>query len=294
MRLLNPMEATTRPFPSATAVGGYEAFVADGRLTLALETVSGQPPGCAAEAALRLALAEPLLAALEAWCGLGASGGAAPDWQWRTEPAEPPVRGATLRWAGAGVGARLTLPWALLRRLPPPPLQSALQAGSWSPVAAHLVLAVLVPVAEERAALEPGGAVLLPASFEPDWLARLRAADEDTPGGTWVVLDPVAGVAATCAAGEDPTRLLADARPPDDAVCWELRCSLPEPVAPDLLLGWRDEPLPVGLAQRVALWQVDPTEAEAQCVAQGRLMPWGEGRALWVDAVHGERPVDIV
>lgn len=291
MRLLNPMEATTRPFPSATAVGGYEAFVAEGRLTLALETVSGQPPGCAAEAAQRLALAEPLLAALEAWCGLGAGGAQAPDWQWRTEPAEPPVRGATLRWAGVGVGARLTLPWALLRRLPPPP-HPVLQLGPWLPVAAELVLAALVPAAEERAALEPGGAVLLPASFELDWIARLRAADEDASGGSWVVLDPVAGVAATCAAGDGPARLLADARPPDDAVRWELRCSLPEPVAPDLLLGWRDEPLPVGLAQQVALWQVDLTEAAAECLARGRLMPWGEGRALWIDAVQGERPVD--
>lgn len=292
MRLLNPMEATTRPFPSATAVGAYDAFVTEGRLTLTLETVSGQPPACAAEAALRLALVEPLLAALEAWCGRGAGGAQAPEWQWRTEPAEPPVRGATLRWAGVGVGARLTLPWALLRRLPPPPPHSVLQAGPWSPVAAELVLAALVPAAEERAALEPGGAVLLPASFEPDWLARLRAADEDARGGTWVVLDPVAGVAATCAAGEDSATSLAGGQPP--GVVWELRCSLPEPVALDLLLGWRDEPLPVSLAQRVALWQVGPTGAPAQCLAEGRLMPWGEGRALWIDAVQGERPVDIV
>jgi hypothetical protein len=291
MRLLNPMEATTRPFPSATAVGAYDAFVAEGRLTLALETVSDQPPGCAAEAALRLALAEPLLAAIEAWCGQGSHSAEAPEWQWRTGPAETPGHGATLRWAGVGVGARLTLPWALLRRLPPPLSHRVLQQAQWSPVAAELVLAALVPTDEERAALEPGGAVLLPASFEPDWLARLRAADEDGPGGSWV-LDPVAGVAATCAASEDSATVHAGAQPP--GVVWELRCVLPESVAPELMLGWRDEPLPVGLAQRVGLWQVGPTGAAAQCLAQGRLMPWGEGRALWIDAVQGERPVDIV
>jgi hypothetical protein len=120
----------------------------------------------------------------------------------------------------------------------------------------------------------------------------LRAVDEDSTGGSWVVLDPVAGVAATCASAEG-LALVPGARQPG-ALCWALRCALPEPVAPELVLGWHDEPLPIDLARRVTLWQIDPDETSAECLAQGRLMPWGEGRALWIDAVRGEHPIDIV
>lgn len=277
MRLLNPMEAALRPIPMA-APGGYEAPAAEGTLRLVLETVSGQPPACAAEAAVRLAQAEPLLAAVEAWCGR------AFEWSWAGS-GEAPTGGATARWAGAGVGACLTLPWALLRQLSPPPWPLAHQL-QWLPVAAELVLAVLSPAPEEQQALEPGGAVLLPASFEPDWFACLQAEGEGAAGGLRVLLDMSAGALRPC-----PASAAVGAEPPPKA--WALSCAWPEPLPPEQLLGWRDEPLPIDLTRRVALWQ-HAAGVPAVCRAQGRLLPWGEGRALWIESVQGERSVDPV
>jgi hypothetical protein len=273
------MEAATRPVAPPDGTGAYEAPTAEGPLRMALETVSGQAPVCAAEAAVRLSQAEPLLGALETW--LTEAGLAAPEWAWRAGPASLPPGAAWARWAGVGVGVRLGLPWALLRRLPPPPPAVALQ---WSAVTAEWVLATLMLGEAERAALEPGGALLLPASFQPEWWARLRAADEPAPGGLLVVLDPPGGAARLCLAVDDTAALCAN--PPLEGERWEVRAPLAAPLTPELLLGWRDEPLPLNLDQALSLWRVVPGSAPA-CWSRGRLLPWGEGHALALDAVAG-------
>jgi hypothetical protein len=228
---------------------------------------------------VRLAQAEPLLGALEAW--LAGAGLAAPEWTWRAGPAGWPPGNAVARWAGAGVGARLGLPWALLRRLPPPAPALALQ---WSTVAAEWVLATLVLGDAEREALEPGGALLLPASFQPEWWARLRATDEPAPGGLVVVLDPPAGAARLCLGFGDSAAL--SGHRPMEGEHWEVRGPLVSPLAAELLLGWRDEPLPLDLDQPLSLWRMVPGSAPACCGA-GQLLPWGEGHALALDAAAG-------
>lgn len=262
--------------------GAYEAPTADGPLRLALETVSGQPPGCAAEAALRLALAEPLLAALEDWLAMAAPPMPAPEWTWCAGPAGPSDSAAVARWAGVGVGARLALPWALLRRLPAPPAALAARL-QWTPVAAEWVLATLALSEAEREALEPGGALLLVPSFEPDWCARLRAVGEPAPGGLPALLDVAGGAACPCPGAEEA------AAPTSEDERWELRSPLSAPLAPELLLGWRDEPLPLELAQPLLLWRLPPGQAALPWAA-GRLIPWGEGQALALDTVNGLSP----
>jgi hypothetical protein len=282
MKLLEPIEA-----PLGIR-GVYEASTDHGDLRLELETVSAAAPACAAEAALRLALAEPLLQALEEWLEALPGSAGPPDWQWQGAPGQGPAGGAVARWAGPGVGASLGLPWSLLRRLPPPPDALAREL-LWLPVEAELVLATLTLPPEEEAALEPGGALLLPASFEPDWIACLRAADERT-GGLLVVVDPAGTAVRQCIGAQEPgVASAADLPEPD---CLSLRCALPQALAPELLLGWRDEAIAVDLGRPVDLACPPPGATLAGPApeirrAQGRLMPWGEGRALWIEAVGG-------
>ncbi len=282
MKLVEPIEA-----PLGVR-GVYAASTGHGELRLELETVSAAAPACAAEAALRLALAEPLLQALEEWLETLPGSVEPPDWQWQAAPARDPSPGATARWAGAGVGASLSLPWTLLRRLPPPP--DALASGLlWLPVQAEVVLATLTLPPQEEAALEPGGALLLPASFEPDWIACLRAADE-RPGGLLVVVDPAGTAVRQCIGAGEPGGV-----PPadfPDADRWSVRCALPEPLAAELLLGWRDEAIAVDPGWPVELACPSPGAslggpAPEVGRARGRLMPWGEGRALWIESVGG-------
>lgn len=256
MRLLPAMDATTPPAlpPTPVGAGAYAAVMPEGTLGLALETVSGQPPAGAAEAAVRLAQAEPLLAGLELWLAQAPRPAAPPEWVWCATPVAPPSGAALARWAGVGVGARLALPWALLRRLPAPPPALGLQ---WSPVAAEQVLATLELSAADRAALEPGGALLLPGSFASGAAAGLRAADEPAP----------------------------DAGPGGEH--WEVRRAVSAPLSPEHLLGWRqDEPLPPNGDAPLTLWRLVAGEPPAPW-ARGRCVPWGEGHALLLDEIAG-------
>ncbi len=111
-------------------------------------------PPCAAEAAVALDLAGELLDALEAH-GLAP----AAAWQWNSQPGLP-ASGARALWQGRGAQALLTLPWAALRQLAEAPVLPGLQ---WLPAPAECLLAQWRFSDEERAAIEPGGLVLLDA-----------------------------------------------------------------------------------------------------------------------------------
>lgn len=114
---------------------------------------SGAAP-CAAEAAVVLDLAGDLLDALAA-TGLTPSA----DWQWAVQPGLP-TSGARALWQGPGAQALLTLPWGLLRACAHSPAVAGLQ---WQAAPAECLLAQWRFTDDERAALEPGGALLLDA-----------------------------------------------------------------------------------------------------------------------------------
>lgn len=297
MSLRDPLEASAGP---GAAIGGraYEAHLGGGeRIGLVLEAPGGEPPvGCAAEAAGQMARVEPLLALLEAWLAPAAEAPQELDWQWPANLAEAPSAGAKARWAGPGIAAELTLPWPLLRRLAPPPEPLARQL-QWRPVAATLVLATVTLSPQERAALEPGGALLLPASFEPDWIARLRAVEEPGPGGLAVrlslSLSSSSSAVRQCLAADDLPAAGASGGDPPGREGWELRNPLPAPLAPELLLGWRDEPVQVDFGRPVGLWCPIPGatasgRAPEALRAEGRLVPWGEGHAMCIESVGGD------
>ena len=237
----------------------FEAETPFGPLWLDIEAAG---PACAAEAARRLGDVEPLLSVLDTWLD------AALDWQWRAVDAfaRPPGL-AVAHWAGGGLAARVALPWRLLRNRPSP--------GSslvWEAAPTRCVLATLELARGEEAMLEPGGVVLLPASFEPEWVVLLRAEGE-APGEGRVV---------TLAQPEHPTWGL----PSVDQLpkgTWEVRCALSAPLASEVLAGYRelDTAIRPDLKAGLQLWHVPPGEPPRRR-ASGKLLPWGQGHALWL------------
>lgn len=135
----------------AAAPWQYRAGPASLRITAAKALPMPAAP-CAAEAAVALDLAGELLDALER-AGLARDA----DWQWTPQTAIAPS-GARGVWQAEGVQVLLTLPWAALRALARAPSLPGLQ---WQPAPAECLLAQWRLTEAERAALEPGGALLI-------------------------------------------------------------------------------------------------------------------------------------
>jgi hypothetical protein len=268
----------------------FEALTPSGQVRLAFEGAAA--PRCAAEAALQLVRAEPLLAHLDGWLA-GAGDGL--DWRWspRTDAgADAWASGvATARWLAEGscdTPVCLGLPWALLRQRGEPPAAPA-AVLAWAPAAAVCVLAEVSLTLEELAALEPGGALLLRASFEPHWIGRLRADHEPRGQGLaieWV--DPER---------PQPCRGSADAASGRTPAAWaaaglEVRRAVTAPMAPAVLAGWASAgwalagagPQLPALQPEVGLWLCQ--RGVETCLAQGRLVPWGRGRAMLIDGLR--------
>jgi len=143
-----------------------------------------------------------------------------------------------------------------------------------------------LPLDESSARLlEPGGAVVLPASLQPHWRGALRAAGEggDEAGGVALDLDaPCAPRVLACAAA-------AVLGAPSDDTC-EVRLDAPAGIDVDALAGWRDGPLGE-LGSRASLWRRGGAQRPAQRLAHGSLMRWGDGWALALEAVDGEASI---
>ena len=256
----------------------FEAPCAYGCVRLCVD-LSGESAHHAAEAALALARAEPLLAALDDWIGVDLA------WRWVGAP-PPPAPGvmAAVRWRGPGAECGLTAPWALLRALPAPEAALA-ERLDWPLVPALITLAQLWLGLDELAAVEPGGAVLLPASLQPPWVGWLRATEEGAGGVAIDLSTPwrprLAGQAA----------LAADAPADPDRIACELRLDLPLGVSGLRLAGWRREGDAGELVHlsaaglRATLWRCASPRHAAHAIAAGTLMPWGDGWALAVETM---------
>ncbi|HSB23442.1 MAG TPA: hypothetical protein VLE94_10075 [Burkholderiaceae bacterium] len=228
----------------------------------------------AAAAAVALQQSGPLLDSLDDWTALEL------DWRWTAVPqAADAGSHVVVRWPAeetSPITAHLVLPWSLVRHLPAP--TGILADGvHWEPAQATVVVARLALGSDEFAALEPGGAVVLPDSMRPDWRGVLRAAGEPSEAGAPLVLAPPHApqvVPRERAAGPFASE--------SGTIDCEVRLDATPRIAVDRLAGW--SPGDLGdLGARASLWRCDG--APRRC-ARGILMPWGDGWALAIDGVQ--------
>lgn len=241
----------------------------------------------AAEAAVVLQRCEALLQGLDDWVGEEV------PWRWNTVPALRVASGTeTNAWwrpgadadeAASDVYCRIVFSWAWLRGRSAP---AGVWTGRlhWPAVPAVLVIARLQIPTDELAWLEPGGAVVLPASLKPGWHGVLRAADEPA----------LAGVPVTLSTALEPRLVKLEAQAADAAattneaggfLC-EVRLDVARALPGDHLAGWCDD-VPVETGPLATLWCCATTSEPARCLAVGRPMPWGEGWALAIESLAG-------
>lgn len=260
----------------------FEAASLHGPLRLWIGGAAAQAAH-AAGAAIELQRCDELLDALDDWSDDGL------DWRWMPTPAGG-LAGDTHALVGwRDAPCRLLLPWRWLRSLPAPP--DALAAAlHWPAVDAVLAVARLRLAADELAQLEPGGALLLPPSLQPGWQGMLRGADEPCGAGVAVELGApgaprvvAAGATAGSPTGFDDDDVGADAGTP----C-EVRLTARQALPADRLAGWHGGALP-GFGPGAALWRSAADGRPEHCLATGCLIPWGDGRALRLEIVCGDR-----
>ena len=272
LRPIAPRPRSTDASPLSGA--WFEAKTPAGSLRL---YASGTPRH-ACDAAVALARCETLLDALDAWLGI------ALDWRWIAAPASVTSTASHARahWRSEEApkgkkdqGCRLELPWAMLRALPAPDDSLAHQL-QWADVPVVLAIAHLAIERNEIALLEPGGAVILPASMQAQWHGVLRAVDETSGSAS--------GVPVALTSPWSPRRVKsapAEARTASaaDRVACEVRLAIPHAMASDRLAGWFEGELGE-VSPRAGLWRCATEREPATCLATGELMPWGDGWAL--------------
>jgi hypothetical protein len=260
------------PDPVLQDAAWFEAVSPFGPLSLCVQ--NGGLVRHAAAAAVALQQSGPMLDALDDWTALEL------DWRWTTVPqAADAGSHVVARWPDeetAPVAAHLVLPWSLVRHLPAPTGILA-DAVRWEPAQATVVVSRLALGGNEFAALEPGGAVVLPDSMRADWRGVLRAAGEPLDAGSPLVLAPPQAPqvvprerAAATLAGEP------------GAIACEVRLDATPRIAVDRLAGWAPGDLG-DLGAHASLWRCD---GAARRCARGTLMPWGDGWALAIDTVQ--------
>jgi hypothetical protein len=181
----------------------------------------------------------------------------------------------------------LELPWALLRGLEPPPEALARQL-QWPDVSAAVVLSRLRVDEEALRTLEPGGAVILPESMRPDWHGVLRATNEPAAADVGVALDlssPCSPRLVDGPARQAAASAIAAPSEADPAIVCEVRLGTTRVLGAECLAGWRGGELGEQGPQ-ASLWHCAGAHDSPRCLASGRLMPWGDGWALALDAVR--------
>ena len=235
-------------------------------LTLARDADAGGPAS-GAEQVLRLAQAEPLIAAVEQWLQSA----------WDPAPVAAAGVGAVYQAvvrdpALAPPGTRLHVPLGAL--LVPPPAALRAPALAWSMHAAQLVLGS-VPL-DDLPPLQAGSLLWLPASFGAAWAVQLVDPARRLPPCP-ALLDLQAQRVSVAAAGAGA---LSDEDAADEPrVLLQRRLELPL----DHWLGW-------GLAEAPFHWPVpQPWSAELRVGdavhAHGALLPVGAGCGLLVESL---------
>ncbi len=238
----------------------------------------------AADAAIVLGEAEELLAALDAWAG------GPLDWRWSPAPKPMPPAGAAACVHWRGPAHQIVCPWAWLRALPPPEVALAGIARQlhWPAVDTVLGIARLCLGDDDWQQLEPGGAVLLPPSLMPGWQGALRSAGEPALDGAGVAVDLRSPAAPRLVPGRAAAAAPGTAGGSPGRWC-EVRLVLPHPLGGASLAGWCDDVLDTADLQ-AGLWSCAGEGRPEHCLAEGRLIPWGDGWALALATVRLEPP----
>jgi hypothetical protein len=282
-------QAARESAPALDSGTWFEAATPFGALRLCVFT--GQGARHAADAALSLERCEVLLAGLHAWTGI------ALDWQWCAKaPRRPSGSHAAACWepgpAPDGDGppreliCLLSLPWALLRASPPPPEPLAAHLR-WPSVPALLAVAQLQLADEDLALIEPGGALILPASLHASWAGCLRTVDEPSGAGVPVVMASADGARLGRGAEAEAAPARKDDVFAEERVPCEVRLAIAHTLPGDCFTGWRDGQALEDLGPRATLWSCASERGPAQQIAAGRLMPWGDGWALAFESLGG-------
>lgn len=245
-----------------------------GELRLVLPDAGADGRAATLQAAAALEAAEPRLQGLEDWLGRGLAPRPLLD-----ESGQPrrrsavPAAAAWACWKEAGAGTmHLALPLARLREWPAPP--AVLQ---WQPIDCAWTLGSLEPDEDDRAALGPGAAVVLPLWPSGGWRGRLHALQEPA-------------VHALVETQWDARRARVLGPAVDERLAaLQLECVAlaPLPVPADCLAGWRDDPFELPLrAPPVALQA--RRGGEAVRVGGGVLLPWFDTCALHLDQLDND------
>lgn len=263
--------------PCATPLGTwFEAPTPFGPMRLCAGAAEA-PARHAADAAITLHECEALLA------GLDASAGQALAWRWTPVAPAGQALAAQARAHWREPPCQLFAPWTWWRSLPAP-AESWRRQLQWPQVPVVLSIARLRLSDADLAQLEPGGAIMLPASQQPAWQGLLRRADESMLGG--VPVDLASPLAPALAPDGRLAGVLAAFG--DAGVPCEVRLAIAPTMAGERLAGWSAEGLgPAGPA--ASLWRCPGEHGPARCLAEGALMPWGDGWAMALQTVTLER-----
>ncbi len=236
-------------------------------------------------AALRLGRAEALIRQLEDWLGVPLD----------LEPgAMPPPRDDHLRvtWTppGSDTGAAVKkavmhLPLDALAHLAAPPAALA-AAMRWAALPCEVMVSNALVPHRQLALLEPGGLMLVPASFEPFWRCQARlcahpalafSAELDA-GQQRLIFEPYASNTA-----HQPAAHPAAETPAADAELVDIVLRQRLPIAVDRLTGWAEQPL-FELGRTLAAFEVEISSPRG-VLAHGDLMPVGNGYGVFVRAI---------
>ncbi len=249
--------------------------------------VHASRPGMgAAHAAIALDHFDPWLEAFDLWFGQPL------DWRWQRETPLPAITTARADCVPAGQPAtaeapQLVVPWALLRRLAPPPAPLA-DHLRWHDVQSVLTLSRMTLTSDELSDLEPRGAVVLADSMQPDWHGSLRLAAEPEGAGLAIDLsDPLRPrLAIPPGAAPDaatrPVATVAHTSAAESPNC-EIRLAAPAPLPVALLAGWAADPTVPAGSGRTELWFAPDPAMPLRRLAVGQLIPWGHGWAMLLD-----------
>lgn len=264
-----------------------------GRMALGLpvgDFAAGDTPEAPTDAvthALLLALADPLLTALEDW------------WHTPLDPA-PRALSATVIDAPdlqlqvvdanlAPVGTRLVLPTPPVSAAP---TQLCHPQVIWPPIECEVDIDCL-PL-DLLGALRPGGLVLLPRSLQQPWRVQVRSLSGGVKAQATFEPRSTSVRLATCASPHAGGHTNAVSGPPGCTSAMPVRITLEPRVQwpQDMLQGWcPPEHCTPGLVPHLtaSLW------LDTHRCARGRLIPAGQGYGLWLKEVSLPRvAIDIL
>ncbi|MCF6211504.1 MAG: hypothetical protein L3K24_12740 [Gammaproteobacteria bacterium] len=284
-----PMHGRQAPPSPDVLLDGFYAETPLGRVAFGIRSDDDETAQAVTDPCLRAALclgrAEALIRQLEDWLGVPLD----------LEPgAMTPPRDDQLKvtWTppdseteAAVKKAVMHLPLDALAHLAAPSAALA-EAMRWETLPCQVTVSSAAVPQRQLALLEPGGLVLIPASFEPFWRCQARlcarpalafSAELDA-GQQRLIFEPYQSKTAN-----QPAARLTAETPAADAELTDIVLRQRLPIAVDRLTGWAEQPL-FELERTLAAFEVEISSPQG-VLAHGDLMPVGNGYGVFVRAI---------